>query len=188
MLRDKVHTAVVKQDVEVSDIAEYYLVNLLDEFQHAKWLFERRGNNLIERPLALLLMEAIGKEPQAKIQCLKRVGDTSLILLGFFADSIRRRNVDRSYYTSMGGSAYLSLSELMKAHQTFAQLYGELADKFDQFVDVLAYVAPWNRPESDAELLRIYERWLATGDANLKELLERSGISTEDAAASKKQQ
>jgi hypothetical protein len=188
VLRDKVHSAMIKQDVEVSDVTEYYLVNLLDEFQHAGWLFRRQGSGLIERPLAILLLEAMSKEPQAKIQCLKQVGDTSLIVLGFFADNVRRRIMAPSYYSSMGESAYLSLAGLMKDHQTFAPLYGELADKFDHFVDVLACVAPWNRPDSDAELLRIYERWLVTGDANLKELLERKGISTDDAPPTLKQQ
>jgi len=187
VLREKIHSAMTKRDVEVSDITEYYLVNLLDEFQRATWLFRRRGGGLIEKPLAIVLMEAMKKEPQAKIQCLKHVGDISLIVSGFFADNIRRGIVHLSYYSSMGESAYLSLAQLMRSHQTFAALFEELADKFEHFVDVLACVAPWNRPESDAELLRIYERWLVTGDANLKELLERKGIQTDESPPALKQ-
>ena len=120
--------------------------------------------------------------------CENEMDNLETIVLGFFADNVRRRIMAPSYYSSMGESAYLSLAGLTKDHQTFAPLYGELADKFDHFVDVLACVAPWNRPDSDAELLRIYERWLVTGDANLKELLERKGISTDDAPPTLKQQ
>jgi len=43
-------------------------------------------------------------------------------------------------------------------------------------------VAPWNRAISNTDLLRIYERWLSTGDQKLQNFLEEQGISTGDEA------
>jgi hypothetical protein len=185
VLREKVQTALCHQDVEVSETTEFYLVNLLDEFLHEQFFDGIRGPHA-DVPLAIMLLDASNKRPSERASSLKRVGDTSLVISGFFADSIRRGTVDLGYYISIGESAYLSLAEIMGNHKAFREIYDEMGHNFQEFVDVLAAVAPWNRPTSDAELLQIYERWVATGDDKLKELLDAKGISTEEVPSGKK--
>ena len=185
VLRESVQKALYSQSVEVSETTEFYLVNLLDEFLHEQFFDGIRGQHA-DIPLAIMLLEASNKKPSERATSLKRVGDTSLVISGFFADSVRKGSVDLTYYISIGESAYLSLAEIMVENKTFGEIYGEMGHNFQKFVDVLATVAPWNRPKSDAELLQIYERWIATGDDKLKELLDDKGISTEELPSSKK--
>ncbi len=185
VLREKVQGALNEQSVEISESTEFYLVNLLDEFLHEQFFKSIRGPHS-DIPLAIMLLEASNKLPSERATSLKRLGDTSLVISGFFADSVRGGTVDLTYYISIGESAYLSLAGIMEGNGAFGEIYNEMGHNFQKFMAVLATVAPWNRPTSDAELLQIYERWVESGDDKLKELLDDKGISTENAPSGKK--
>ncbi len=58
-------------------------------------------------------------------------------------------------------------------------LFGELARKFDAFVEVVAEVADTTiamGTESSSGLLRVYERWLKTGSERLATALTSRGV------------
>lgn len=168
--RGKVQAALVNQSLTISELTEFYLVNLLQEF--------RRAKEFLEQPMALLLLEAMNGDTATRTRCLKQLGDSALYLSGYFADSLRNKLVDQNYYISMGGSAYGSLAAMFAPEKTFSEIFGELAEKFSPLVTILAEVAPWNQGSDDINLLKMYERWLATGDERLRELLVRKGITT----------
>ena len=106
---------------------------------------------------------------------LKQIGDFSLFISGFFADSLHRKLVDVDYYVSIGGTAYTALSRYET--DTFSPVFAELAEKFIRFVDVLSEVSERASLCSNADLLRLYERWLKTGS-------RRSGAACSSSAAS----
>ncbi|MBT3182826.1 MAG: hypothetical protein HN337_10030 [Deltaproteobacteria bacterium] len=175
ILREKVQKALEKQRIETMDLVEFYIVNLLEEFHSAEGTMAS-GEEAIEKPLSILLMEAMSGSQAKQQRCLRQVGDKALVVAGFFGDNINRGLMDASYYISIGGSAYSTLANIHGSSGTFSDLYNELSKKFAGFVDVVSSVAPWNNANTDADLVRIYERWIATGDDTLKELLERKGI------------
>lgn len=185
VLREKVQDAFLRQELTASEFAEFYLVNLLSDFHEVERRFNEYGEDILERPLALLFLKADAGDPAMRIRQFRRLGDTALVIAGFYADRVRRALVGLSYYISMGGSAYGRLAELHEGEQMFAQLYGELSSRFAAFADVLSIVAPWNRASSNSDLVRIYERWLTTGDEKLEALLEEGGIPTREKAAAK---
>src|SRR5215470_3115468 len=104
------HEAVVSalrtQSVTAAEPAEFYLVNLLSDFTKA--------SRVDEEPLALKMAQVASAAHDAKVKGLKEIGDTSLYVSGFFADSLTRRLVDVDYYMAMGGSAYSQLAGLME--------------------------------------------------------------------------
>ena len=59
-----------------------------------------------DEPLALKLAQALERSGSQQRATLKQVGDLSLFLSGFFADSLQRKLVDVDYYVSIGGYAY----------------------------------------------------------------------------------
>ena len=86
-----------------------------------------------------------------------------------------------SYYISMGGNAYSSLSDLMGAQRngaTHAELYEELAQRFPELVDLLNEVSDRARAqtEDNHEVLRLYARWLRTRSARVQRLLHERGL------------
>ncbi|PIR25301.1 MAG: hypothetical protein COX62_00615 [Deltaproteobacteria bacterium CG_4_10_14_0_2_um_filter_43_8] len=177
VLREQVRLAFVEQDCTASECTEYYLVNLLQQFHTAEKFFEpNNDSHFSEKPLAISLLEAMSGDLATKTRSLKRIGDTALYITGFFSDSIKRQLVDEDYYISMGGSAYGSLAALFAQEKTFSHLYTELAENFSQFVHVLSAIAPWHHAHNNRDLIKLYERWLKTGDEKLARALQEQGL------------
>ena len=55
-------------------------------------------------------------------------------------------------------------------------LFGELAEKFAAFADVLSEVSEECALTDDRNLLRLYERWRQTGSQRSAEMLRARGI------------
>jgi len=165
-----------RQRVQVDDRTEFYLVNLLSEFVDPERIWVRREDGTLEEePLALILARALEGQRQEKAQALRRIGDTSLWVTGFFSDSLEPRVVDARYYMSMGHLAYSSLARVV-AGQPVAALYDELARKFGAIVDLLNEVSERVSMTSQQGVLRLYERFLKTGSARVARLLAEQGV------------
>ena len=168
--KEHVEAACVRQRLRVSAPATFYVVNMLTGFAHAA---PRSGEALDTEALGVRLARALQSGGRARRQDLQQVGDTSLFIAGFFADSLRRRLVDVDYYSFVGGRAYSSLGELDEVR---AEIFAELADHVVWFVDILADVSERTSMSSDQDLLRLYEKWLLTGSRRSGELLAERGI------------
>ena len=177
--RARIHDAISHSGIETSEMAEFYLVNMLDQYREVSKLFAEEGDGPVLKPLALILDEAQSADAVAKRACLKRLGDTALYVAGFFTDYIHKSLVNLNYYISMGGAAYSMLSTLERK-RAIQELYYELAVKFSVLVEILADVSPWAQHIDNQRLVRLYERWLESGDERLKSILKREGIDTDD--------
>lgn len=175
--RELVGEARARQRLEVDDWTESYLVNLLSEFVDPGRIWVRAPDgSLQQEPLALILARALEAEgPEERAAALRRIGDTSLWVTGFFSDSLEPRVVDARYYMSMGHLAYSSLAR-MKRRQPVGGLYEELAAKFSALVDLLNDVSERVALTSQQGVLRLYERFLRTGSARLARLLAQEGV------------
>jgi hypothetical protein len=79
----------------------------------------------------------------------------------------------------MGGNAYGSLSDEMRGSlrgRVLADVYRELARKFQTVVDILNEIRDGARQSSDIDLLRTYEVWLRTGSKRAEALLRQNGV------------
>ena len=179
--RTSIDTVIDKQGVNVDPHATHYVVNLLTLFSRSDELYEDDGENYGLRPLALMLADAAdARTPEERNYSLQRIGDVSLFVAGFFADGLARKAVDLDYYIYMGGNAYGSLSDEVRGTfrgNAFAEIYEELARKFQVLVDVLNEVRDNARPDSDVDLLRTYEVWLKTGSKRAEKLLKAQGVT-----------
>jgi hypothetical protein len=165
-----VTAALKNQHVDTSEPTECYLVNLLSAFIKAP---------LDDQPLALKMASAAAATPDERIRHLKEVGDTSLYVSGFFADSLQRKRVDVDYYIQMGGAAYALLSHAFRGYrhsEVFGGVYCELGSKFARFVDVLAEVSESTSMTSNLGLVQVYERWLRTGSERMARRLMQQGV------------
>lgn len=167
--KEQVEGAMQRQHLHASDWTVYYLVNLLASFVSPARLQQM---NTAE-PLGVRLARALATEGGPRRDDLRHIADHSLFLAGFFGDSLQRRLVDVDYYISLGGYAYGRLA----AHDdAFADVFGELAEKFVPVVDVLSDISDRSR-SSSRDVLRLYERWLRTGSARDRLLLSERGLT-----------
>lgn len=162
---DAVTTALSAVDLPASEPASWYLVGLLGEMTRTR---------IPDEPLGLKLV-ATGQEPAERMRTLKQVGDTSLYIAGFFAESLSRSLVDAEYYVGIGQSAYAQLARCFSGQRSLTDVYRELADKFPQFVDVLAEVR--KRAEfATTDIGKLYELWLRTRDEWIENKLRSVGV------------
>jgi hypothetical protein len=175
-----VSEARANQHVRVGDRSLGYVVDLLAGFTDAGRLFspDEDGVPGLE-PLALILKRALEERGAGRARELRRLGDVSLYLSGFFSDHLERRIVDLRYYMQMGHLAYSSLAGLLTGRRDVARarLFAELADQFAPLVDVLNEVSERLALSSQRGVLRIYERFLRTGSARLARLLAAQGMA-----------
>jgi hypothetical protein len=152
--------------VDATEPAGWYLVSLLGDFTRAR---------LPDEPLAVKLAQsAVAADPGERVRTLKEVGDTSLYVAGFFAESLSRKLVDADYYIGLGRGAYAELAGRMGS-SSITEVYRELADGFPGFVEVLAEVR--RRVDfAGADVMKLYEQWVRTRDAWIEKKLRALGV------------
>ena len=173
--KELVESALARQHLQAGDLTEYYLVNLLCQYIR---LDARNGVSDDAEPLAFRLARALESGGLEQRSRLRSLGDFSLFMSGFFADSFRGRSIDVDYYKSMGEYAYGSLSR--SDDDAFAEVFAELARKFVGYMDVLSDISERTALTSSADVLRLYEKWLRTGSArDGRRLIERGVLPNE---------
>ena len=150
--------------VEATEPAGWYLVSLMGELTRAR---------LPDEPLAMKLAQARVAEPGLRVKGLKEVGDTSLLVAGFFTESLSRKLVDADYYIGLGRGAYAELAGHLAGSLT--EVYRELAGNFPAFVEVLAEVR--RRVDfAGCDVMKLYQHWLQTRDAWVEKKLRALGV------------
>jgi hypothetical protein len=174
--RDLLQRALENQRARVQPFTELYLVNLLHEFLMSEALYVQADDGTWQqKPLAFLLKEALEEAGPARVHLLRRLGDTSLFVSGFFPDSLARRSsmVDVDYYIAMGGRAYDAVG-VLGGHR---DLWAELSSRFRLLVDLLNEVSERTQASTNAGLVRLFERWKKTGSERLASLLMGQGVT-----------
>jgi hypothetical protein len=178
---DSVQAALRKQRVDVDDHTEHYVVNILTMFARSEELYDSTPEGVRLKPLAHMLADASeAPSPQQRDEALRRLGDVSLFVAGFFAQSFARKLIDIDYHIAMGGRAYGTLADNLRGTirgQAFATVFLELAQKFQRLVDVLNDVAEMAHTHTDRDILRLYEIWLKTGSPRAFAILQRLGVA-----------
>jgi hypothetical protein len=178
--RTSIDDVIAEQGVEVDPHATHYVVNMMTLFSRSDQFYQDDGETYGIKPLALMLADAAdASSTEQRNHTLQRIGDVALFISGFFVENLANKAVDIDYYMSMGESAYGSLSEEVRGTfrgNAFADVYRELATKFQILIDVLHEVRANARAESDVNLLRTYEIWLKTGSRRAEKLLREQGI------------
>ena len=170
--KEQVEAACDRQHLRPQPLTSYYIVSLLAEYIH---LDKAGASDCVgsHEPLAVKLLRAMNSGGTSQRLGLKQVGDASLFISGFFSDSLHRSLVDIDYYVSLGGYAYRSL---VSTDDSLSPIFEELSDKFVAFVDVLSDVSARTSLTNDADLLRLYEKWVRSGSRRSGDLLVERGI------------
>ncbi|MBI4264627.1 MAG: hypothetical protein HY657_09640 [Acidobacteria bacterium] len=175
--RELVEAAMQHQGLAAHELTSFYVVNLLAGFVHVDC--PAAGGDA----LGVRFVKALCQEGSRQRDELRQVGDQSLFVSGFFADSLTRSLVDVDYYMQLGEYAYGSLAR--QSGGTIGDVFDELAGKFAAFVDVLGEVSERTALSSDSDLLRLYEKCLRTRSRRSGDLLVARGIIPNESVGSR---
>jgi hypothetical protein len=169
-----------KRNVKINNNIKGYLVGVLEHYLDARNLFETEVNEVGEKnhqTLAEMYLVATQKPSTEKQILLKKLGDRTLYVSGFFADSLHGKMVDVDYYTSMGEMAYGTLAELVREELSI-RIYKTFSQRFIEFVDVLNHISHSAMIQNDENILRLYDRYMRTGSELAREKLIEMGVTS----------
>lgn len=169
---DRVEQARAAHGVRISNDTSLYLATLLTERARA----DRPAPP--ETTLAELHAHAAAAPPTTQVRAYRELGDRSLYLLGYFAESLQRRTVGPDYYADMGAAAYHRVDVLFKAlfADAFGPVFHELAARFRDCVRLLSEVRDAQQRDGTDDLADLYGQWLATGDEEIRRRLLDRGL------------
>lgn len=175
--KDLVTRALRNQKVDADEMVEFYLVQLLARFHEKATLTTVNPQTGSEEPYAITYLRGLNSNKREGFDVLKNLGDRSLYLSGFFSEHFQSSSVGLDYYISLGGHAYQRVSEMVgHLNPQVKEMFLELGKNFPRFVDILSEISADTAGKKDSNLLRMYEKWLATGDQHAAEILTKAGI------------
>lgn len=152
----------------------WYLGEVMHRFSRSEAFFDDHEGRLVNRPLALLYGDAKAADNlRERCLLLQRLGDMALFLGAFFPERYARRGIRRDYFIGMGSSAYDYLAERGRHHR---HVYRELTAGFARMLELVAHAGSHGGEGQSSQVLRLYARWLETGDPELAAQLRRLGV------------
>ena len=160
-----------KTGVSVSEPVKIYLSELLQFYIFSDHLFSELDSSGKKQVKTLAELYLNSQKTHLKNN-LKKMGDTSLYISGFFRESLKKKLVSVDYYINMGRQAYKSLSDFQGG-----ELFAELAVCFPDLVFVLFQIRKSNSPNQYKDLLSLMDHYMETGSPYVAKDLIDQGIS-----------
>jgi hypothetical protein len=174
--------AAEERRVEATDATRAYVSGLLADYAKPGAL----TRDALERPVTLLLAEALESVGRERFERLRALGDGTLYVCGFFAEHLENRGVALRYVESIGAQAYDGAASMLRHSavtgdtSSAPDVFGELADRFDSFVSLIESIADRLVAKSAAGtqsgIVKLYERWLRHGSNEIAAALGARGL------------
>lgn len=160
-----------------------YVVGLLQDAAQGTGVVKET----VDRPLALLLSDALHAAPSERFQRLRSAGDGILLVGGLYRTHLKRSGLKDGYVVTLGQRAYESASLLLETpsgaltvgtDSSFDILH-DLACAFFEVMKFLRAVADTiaaRAAHSASELASLYELWLTDRSPHLERLLRAQGL------------
>jgi hypothetical protein len=179
-------SATEDKGIESNEATTAYVAALLADFAHPG-AFSKTS---LERPFTLLLAEAMETAGHERFERLRAIGDGALYLRGFFREHLETRGVALPYVSAVGARAYDGVAAMLRVNVGVAatrtvdgavpDVFGELAARFDAFVELLESVSDrlvaQGSAGSPGGVLKLYERWMKTGSSDIAAALGEHGL------------
>ncbi|MBY0414518.1 MAG: hypothetical protein K2Q18_10145 [Bdellovibrionales bacterium] len=136
----------------------YYLSLVMDKLGDSSKYFEIVDGKVREKVLGIKLLEASHLPKEKKKTALRDVGETSLILCGYFSDSMNRKQISPKYYQDLGVIAYDQLNAFVPNAYDVPSFFKRLAKSFNHVTNLLTLVSKDLQSDKDAFLLVVNNR------------------------------
>lgn len=163
--------AMRRQRVNAAPETTHYVAGLMVTYA------ARRAAAFLDRPITMILDEALAQPEATRGFALQAVGDGTLYLAGLFGDHVARTQGDASFYVRAGSFAYTEAAALARnAEGGEPVALVELGAQFPRFVDVLDEVAAAQALGGVARsIVQLYDRWKNTDSVRSVEAMARRG-------------
>ena len=133
----------------LSNESIYYSSIVMDKFSHSKEYFETLDGKVREKTLGKKLLESAHLSKPSQKRELRDIGDTALLLCGFFSQSLNRKIVDPGYYHEVGQIAYRRLNGFIPDAFDVDSFFKILSNNFKEMTNMMTLVSQQNNMVSD---------------------------------------
>lgn len=119
----------------------YYSSLVMDKFGDSGNYFEVIEGKVRDKILGIKLLEASHMPREEKKRTLKDIGDTALLICGFFSESLNKKILDTKYYQDLGQRAYSHLDTEVPSAYDVPSFFNLLSVRFDQLATVMNLVS-----------------------------------------------
>jgi hypothetical protein len=151
----------------------FYSSEVLDKFALSQDFFEISEGKVREKILGMKLLEAMQMSRDEQKRTYKEVADMSLLVCGYFSESVNKKIVDTHYYAQLGKMAYGHLNSMSPSFLDIPSFYSMVSTCFEATTTLMANFANKNRTGVENEL--IFRKVMRNEEVSEKELLV-SGI------------
>lgn len=175
--RQTVQDAFAERRMPDSPLAKDYICTLLQHYIYTSNLFDIESENGRKQrsTLAELYLNATSQQNGVRIDLLKKLGDVSLYISGYFGESLQRKIVDVDYYANMGGVAYATLSSHVRDSH-YRDVYLDFSQRFMDYVELLTLISKKTRVQNENNLLLLFDRFVTTGSEEASKSLIEKGF------------
>lgn len=174
---DEIEAAEKRLHIELRPHVKLYLIHLLKRLSERPDFFYQEI--VQDKPLGIVLLEALHKDIFEKLRDLKAVGDLSLIFSGLYPEHLTRRLVDIDYFISIGRRSYHLLSDAysnFRSKQDLFTLYSQLVADFLYLIEVLTEISGELHFMDEFDVVKALKRWQSTKISKYREILERENV------------
>lgn len=125
----------------------YYSSSVLENYGLSSNFFEFENGKVQTKVLGLKLLEAQLKDRIEQKRIYKDVADTSLILCGYFSNSVNKKLLDIQYYSNLGQMAYEQLNYLSPELFDIPKFFKAMSSSFDKVTTLISVIAKSNEIE-----------------------------------------
>lgn len=142
-----------KSPCPVPESIIYYSSDVLDKFALSQDFFDVNEGKVREKILGIKLLEASQMSRDEQRKAYKEVADMSLLVCGYFSESVNKKLVDTQYYSQLGKMAYGHLNNVMPAFLDIPSFYGMIATCFESMTTLMSIMASKDRTGPENNLL-----------------------------------
>ncbi len=137
--------------------AIFYSSLVMDQYNDSTKYFEQVDNRVREKVLGIKLMESSQFPKEKQKQTLKDIADTSLLVCGYFNDSLNRKLVDARYYEEIGKMAFIRLNSFMPEAYDVPSFFKLMSKHFSDLTLLMSLASKKYSQESDPQSSWIIE-------------------------------
>lgn len=131
----------------------YYSSDVMDRYALSSNYFEDKDGKRSEKILGIKLLEAGQKDFKEQMRVYQDIGDTALLVCGWFAPSTEGKLVNKSYYLKLGQIAYERLHALRPISFDLPEFYKIMSGCFVNITKMIEAVSNDQKHVESSDLI-----------------------------------
>lgn len=136
----------------------FYSSMVMDSYGDSAKFFEQVDGKAREKTLGLKLLEASQLPKEKQKAAIRDVAETSLLVCGYFADSLNKKLIDVKYYHDLGRIAYSRLNSMTPEAYDVPFFYKKMANSFGGITLLMNLVSKKYSSDRDMPWLILTDR------------------------------